>query len=140
MEWKFSKNKITEKDIKLVEKYFAVILPKTFKDIVIKHNGAKPSLSCFDMKNDKEKVFDSLISYQPNIENNVIDYYNTIKKQTTKNIIPFGEDPFGNLLCFLYEKNENPKVIFWNHEKENDNEINIIAANFDDFMRKLYKI
>lgn len=137
MEWKFSKDSITKKDIETVEKYLGVSLPERFKEIIVQHNGARPSLSYFDLEKEKEKVFDSLINYKLNTENNVIDYYDSIKNEIAEKIIPFGEDPFGNLLGFLYKNKANPSIIFYNHEISNE-KISVIADNFDDFINKLY--
>ena len=89
----------------------------------------------FDIEN--EKLFDSLIEFNLNTNNNVVDIYNNLKKNDIKNIIPFGEDGFGNYICFQYENlnQDNPNVVFFNHE---NHKLKYIADNFNEFLNILY--
>lgn len=135
MEWKFSKENLHISDIEKIEKLLSIKLPKEFKEIISNYNGARPSLISFDIENEKEKVFDALIDYNPNSKNNVIELFNRIKRISDNKIIPFGEDGFGNYICFQYHNTENPQIVFFNHE---NNKIKYIAESFNNFLKILY--
>lgn len=135
MEWKFKKNSLNKSEINLIENELSVKLPTDFINLITEYNGARPSLISFDIKDEKEKVFDALIDFSPNSKNNVIEIYNRLKKNNNKKIIPFGEDGFGNYICFQYQNSENPNVVFFNHE---NNQVKHIADNFKDFIEMLY--
>lgn len=135
MEWKFKKNGLDNSEINLIEHELSVKLPIDFVNLIRQYNGARPSLISFDLENEKEKVFDSLIDFSPNGNNNVIEVYKSFKKNSLKKNIPFGEDGFGNYICFQYQNSENPNIIFFNHET---NEVKLIADSFKEFIDMLY--
>ncbi len=57
-------------------------------------------------------------------------------------VIPFAEDPFANMLCFDYRKNDQPKVVFWNHEKACDDKesaISYVCSTFTELMSMLHE-
>jgi hypothetical protein len=94
-----------------------------------------PGLTLFDLENEKEKVFDSLIDFSLSKKNNVIEVYKNLENNDVKNIIPFGEDGFGNYICFQFKSPENPNVVFFNHET---GDIQTIANSFKEFINILY--
>lgn len=133
MEWKFVKSQLSEKEILEVEKLLNIKLPIEFKNIVIKYNGGQPIPYCFDLNNEKEKVFSSLINFDLNAKNNVLVMLKSL--ENINNIIPFGLDPFGNFICFQYQNSENPNIVFYNHE---NNEIKLITESFNNFLKLLF--
>ncbi len=54
-----------------------------------------------------------------------------------QNILPIGEDPFGNCFCILLTGNDKGAVCFWDHEcSENPEDgIHLLAPDFDSFLR-----
>lgn len=135
MEWKFKKNGLDNSEINLIEHKLSVKLPIDFVQLIKQYNGARPSLTSFDLENEKEKVFDSLIDFSSNSKNNVIEVYKWLKDSGVKKSIPFGEDGFGNYICFEYQNSERPNVVFFNHET---NEVKHIADSFNEFIEMLY--
>lgn len=135
MEWKFKKNGLHDSQINLVEQELYVKLPIDFVQIIKQYNGARPSLISFDLENEKEKVFDSLIDFSSNSKNNIFEIHKRFINDGVKKIIPFGEDGFGNYICFQYQNSENPNIIFYNHET---NEVKHIADDFKEFIEMLY--
>ncbi|HEL1761160.1 TPA: SMI1/KNR4 family protein [Streptococcus suis] len=59
---------------------------------------------------------------------------NIIINRLPSTLFPFGEDPFGNLLCFDYSDNQS--AVFWNHEMLDNNGQNTVfmAQSFTDFI------
>lgn len=56
-------------------------------------------------------------------ESGYLWYHMHRKDRLIEKVIPFAEDPFGNLLCFDYRNDDQPIIVFWEHEKAfNDKE------------------
>lgn len=133
---------ISSEDISLFEHKFAIKLPNDFKVVVMSNDGASSDLPCIDFGGEKEKVFSGLI---PLLEDN--DYSRTIVElmaDTDVNfpngIVPFGDDPFGNLDCLDYRSNSIPTIVYWDHDLEmnGNNQFGFVAENFTDFLNCLY--
>ena len=115
----------------MVEARLNISLPKSYIDQVLNTNGAHPDKSIFDTKSRKDCVFESLINWDKSRKANIYFWLDTIKME---NILPFGKDPFGNLICFDFSSGRNPQVVFWNHEND---QISFIADSFDSFLQDL---
>ncbi|CAM1346907.1 SMI1/KNR4 family protein [Tenacibaculum insulae] len=135
MEWKFKKNSLDNSQIKLIEQELSVKLPIEFVALIKQNNGARPSKNSYDLKNEKGKFFDSLIDYSFEEKNNVVAVYKRLKTYSVNKMIPFGEDGFGNYICFNYVNEENPNVVFYDHEI---NEVIEITNSFNEFLDLLY--
>ncbi len=138
IKWETRSHKIDQSDIIRVEKYFSIKFPADFIDIVLKHNGGIPNKKVYDFQNHKEAVFRRIFSFSPDDKNNIINVYENVKEQFPQKIIPFGDDPFGNLICFDYRS--KCRIVFWNHElyENTDKAINNICDSFSEFLMKLY--
>ncbi len=132
--WKNSKGNFEKEVVENFEKYHGIKFPEKYIEIVKKFNGAYPDKNKFDLENEKEKVFYKLLNWDLNRKNNLKEMYENHKTNFDGKIIPFGEDPFGNLFCFNFKK-ENPSILYWNHEL---NEHTLIAENFESFLKMLY--
>lgn len=115
----------------MVEARLNISLPKSYINQVLKTNGAHPDKNIFDTKSRKDCVFESLINWDRSRKANIYFWLDNIKME---NILPFGKDPFGNLICFDFSSNRNPKVVFWDHEND---QITFIADSFDSFLQGL---
>jgi len=132
--WKNSKGEFKKEVLENFEKNNGVKFPEKYVKIVKNFNGAYPDKNKFDLENEKEKVFYKLLNWDVNRKNNMIDFYKNHESHFDSKIIPFGEDPFGNLFCFNF-KNENPSVLYWNHEL---NQFTKVAEKFESFLNMLY--
>lgn len=55
-----------------------------------------------------------------------------------KGLIPFAPDGGGNYICFDYRKRkENPPIVFWHHEVEENEGIYPLANSFEEFVNSL---
>lgn len=123
--WKYVKPTSEEK-ILAVEKSKNVSLPKDLKDLILLNNNGRPSLSTFDTKKTKERVFKKLLSYNENDLENVYGAIEILKDQ--KGLFPVASDPFGNFICL---KNCN-KVVFFNHESSDVEDISNTVTELID--------
>ena len=138
MNWNFVKNTVSIDNLKKIENELSCSLPSDFVKTVTIYNGGCPEKVRYDLLNVKEKVFDRLVNFDIKSKNNVLSIYQAIKKRTKSNLIPFGEDPFGNYICFLFENNNQYKIVFWDHEQEASKSITFISNTFSEFIEKLY--
>lgn len=60
---------------------------------------------------------------------NVYSAFKVLKKIDSK-LLPFANDPAGNLICY-----DGSKVVHWNHETD---EIETVADSISSFFAKLY--
>ena len=74
-----------------------------------------------------QKIFKDLISYNREDEENIYQFEELFRM----NLIPFGLDPSGNVLCL----NDDKKVILYLHETQ---EKEFVTDNFSEFLNKLY--
>ena len=95
-------------------------------------NGAYPDKNVFDFQGRKGCVFESLINWDKARKAN---FYFWLEVIENKKIIPFGKDPFGNVICFDFSTSKDaPQIVFWNHE---NGDVSPIANSFDSFLNIL---
>ncbi|CAH2463216.1 SMI1/KNR4 family protein [Bacillus sp. S4] len=133
--WLFSGGSLAEDKIVEVESLFGFSLPDDYKKCVMENDGGYPEPNTFDCDSGRiEAVFNDLISLTDEDLNIKMFSEFAIQK-----LIPFGRDPFGNLICFDYRQNKNePTVIFYNHEEQNESAIEPICNTFTELLNRLY--
>lgn len=129
--WEKGRGQVNIKQIQEFESLYKVSFPEMYKKIILVSNGGYPSKTLFDLDNGREVVFESLINWDKARKAN---FYFWLDNLDIENIVPFGKDPFGNLICFDFSTQENPVIKFWDHET---NDFYVIAESFDDFLNKL---
>ena len=78
--------------------------------------------------------------YGLNANENLIDNYLNPPEFFPKNLVAFGENGGGNMICFDYRMDLNtndPPVIYWDHEANVGQDVSFLAHNFDDFLKML---
>lgn len=141
LRWICENDEIEIDAISKVEDIFRVIFPKDFIEVIIKNDGAYPKPNIFKV-NGREEVFNNLLSFSEGDYSNIIDTYNDVSDRLIEKIIPFAEDPFGNLICFDYRVNNQPQIIFWYHEKAfncKDSAISYVCDSFSGLLSMLYE-
>ncbi|MDM5186391.1 SMI1/KNR4 family protein [Bacillus sp. DX4.1] len=158
IQWDFKRDEISEEDILEVARKIGVAFPNDYIECVKINHGACPEPEVFDV-NGEERVFGSLLKYNSESYTEIYNIYNDYKDTLPKEIVPFGIDPAGDLICFDYKNHtENPIVVFWEHEdawkkealmksegitaeqaeeaaREN---VFYVAESFTEFLNKLY--
>ncbi|MFC7677707.1 SMI1/KNR4 family protein [Paenibacillus sp. GCM10028914] len=138
--WTFVEESVDDATIALVEQLFEVTFPRDYKDCIKKFNGGYPEPNNFDYDNGAQGVFNDLISFT-NSELNITMFHYLSEDSITKGIIPFGRDPFGNLICFDYRyTKESPSIVFYDHEEVGDESITLICESFSELLDKLYSM
>jgi hypothetical protein len=138
IKWITENSGICQKEINMIEEYFKIKLPNDYKECEFKFDGGYPIPNRFLVEG-KEEIFNNLISLR---DNNLIDVYQDIPDKLDNGIIPFAEDPFGNLICFDYRIDKVPKVVFWEHELAYENKacsIKYVCNTFSDLIGMLHE-
>ncbi len=139
--WICENDNVEIKTISNVETILGVKFPKDYIETVMKNDGGYPKPNRFDV-NDNEEVFNNLLSFDDEDYSNIINTYNDIKDRLVKKVIPFAEDPFGNMICFDYRNSDKPVVVFWDNEKafnDKDLAISYLCDTFTDLMLMLHE-
>ncbi|MGT2950269.1 SMI1/KNR4 family protein [Streptococcus cuniculi] len=87
--------------------------------------------------NNKMEVFNNLVSLDPKEYENIYEILEENSSRIGKYLFPFGEDPFGNLLCIDYSDNQS--IVFWNHEINYEEFIgtSYMCKGFTEFIAQL---
>ena len=115
--------------------YGANSLQTSFVEYISKYNAGIVEPHRFDLENEKGKVFGGFLSF--NTENSdgeelVSDIIEDLElyKNSELKALPFGLDPFGNMICL-----KDNKIYFWNHEED---DFIYICETITDFLNLLY--
>lgn len=125
----------SSKDIKKIERYFGVELPTDYAECAVANNGGRPWEDKFETSKGTTEQFNLLFDLRDNSQVwNPIEVYEDIRDRLEGKIIPFADDPGGNMLCFDYRKTKsNPKIVFWDHEIANTNPKKALTPACDTF-------
>lgn len=136
-----------QQDLEDFENWMKLPLPPNFRDFLLSQNGGIPEKSIIKV-GDKERVVQKL--YAITNESKIFTLAHlrkTYKDRIPKNMLPFGDDPAGNLFLMRLDDGESyGNIYFWDHENEADVEeepsyanVHFIAHTFDEFLSKLTK-
>ncbi len=126
--WKYIKP-LTDVNVILdFEKKAGIVIPDDLKSVIQDFNNGRPSPNCFDLQNEKEKVFKKLLSFNISDVENV---YECMELDTViEGLIPIASDSFGNFICL-----HQGKIYYWHSESDQKE---FLANTFTDFLNKLY--
>lgn len=139
--WICENESVETTSISKVEDIFGIEFPRDYVECIIKNNGGYPKPNRFNL-NGNEEVFNNFLSFDEEDSSNIINAYNDVKDRLIEKVIPFAEDPFGNLLCFDYRNSEQPIIVFWEHEKafnNKENAISFICNTFSELLNMLHE-
>ena len=129
MEWKYIEKLEDKNSISKIEKEYKIELPKLLKQLIIQYNGGKPVENVFVTEKNKEKLIQTLISYNKKDKVNIYVYNNFFEY----GYIPFAIAEFGDIIC-INVKNGN--VVLYNHELD---EFERVCESIDVFFKSLYE-
>jgi hypothetical protein len=116
VKWRSPDEPVTRETIERAAKELGVKFPLDYIECVMVNNGAHVSPELFEVEG-KEKVFGTLITYDKDDDEFIVNVFKDYSDTLPKKVIPFAFDPGGNLICFDYKDNEEkPVIVFWNHE------------------------
>lgn len=134
--WKYVKEKGNKEKILAYQNEHDIKFPDDYIDCVMEYQGGTPKPNVFDTIKNQERILKSLLSFCENKNENIFAVTEWLKDRIPKELIPFANDPSGNYICFEYANDNNPKVVYWNHET---NEIEYVAESFSELLDKLYE-
>jgi hypothetical protein len=73
--------------------------------------------------------------------NQINEIWSLIKDRLPPSTFPIASDPFGNYICFRYDR-DTPVVVFWDHEKAVGNaqrSVVKICNTFTELLDRLYE-
>lgn len=116
VEWQFADEPVSENYVEKIGDDLGVRFPKDYISCVAINHGANVEPDLFEVGN-RERVLGTLLSLDKDNDEFIVYVYNNYKDTLTKEILPIGFDPAGNLICFDYKNHEeDPIVVFWEHE------------------------
>ena len=130
--WKYVSPLKDGSEVDVLELKYCYMLPEDLKECIVKNNAGVPSLSTFDLGENKEMVFGGLLSFNEGDVDSIYDYISLFESDDGKGLkmFPFALDPAGNFFCI-----ENGKVVFYDHEMD---KTTVICNTFTEFLNMLY--
>ena len=126
--WKYVKPLVNLNSIVEYEALTGGLLPDDIKEVIKMYNGGRPSLKYYDLPNEKDKEFKTLLSFNRNDIENVFAFYPL--DSANGKIVPFASDPAGNLFVI-----KEGKMFLWLHESDTTV---FLAESFSAFLETLH--
>ena len=126
--WKYVKPLVNLNSIVEYEALTGGLLPDDIKAVIKMYNGGRPSLKYYDLHNEKDKEFKTLLSFNRNDIENVFAFYPL--DSANGKIVPFASDPAGNLFVI-----KEGKMFLWLHESDTTV---FLAESFSAFLETLH--
>ncbi|MEX9786594.1 MULTISPECIES: SMI1/KNR4 family protein [Providencia] len=131
IQWEKGRGKMNPSQLDEFEVEYHISFPTDYKKLVIANNGGYPTKTRFNIENGREAIFESLINWDVDRKANIYFWMQNLKLDK---VIPFGKDPFGNLICFDFRTSTEPSIKFWDHETD---ELYSISHNWGCFISSL---
>ena len=123
-------------------------LPEDYREFLLLYNGGRPEPGCFQFAQRTGPYTDSVIDWFLTLHENPYTYTNLERKldvfadRIPPGTLPIANDPGGNCVLLGLNADIRGKVYFWDHDREPARQpdwsnIDLIAEDFDTFMRKL---
>ncbi|NPC92046.1 SMI1/KNR4 family protein [Bacillus sp. WMMC1349] len=123
IKWRTWDEPVTKEEVENVGEKLGVKFPLDYIEVAMNYNGGHVSHKLFQVEG-KEKVFGTLLTYDNEGDEYILDIFNDYKDTLPKKIVPFAFDPSGNLICFDYKDHEDqPIIVFWEHENAWEKEV-----------------
>ena len=134
---------VSDEQVHEVEQAIGRPLPQDYLRVARVNQGRKPQPDYFDTT-DGGSVISCLLVFEKDHFEYILERMwlmeGGLSPDIVPFIVPFAEDPAGNLICFDYRAGpENPTVVFWDHEANAKRRIQAIASSFTDLLDKLHK-
>jgi len=135
-----SRARVTRARIAEIEEQLDVELPAPYRNFLLQHNGGRPRPATFVPKGESEATETVhcflAIDGDPDVDDlltNVEDYGGRISDA----FLPVALDAFGNLICIRVKGKSKNRIYFWDHEMEDDEDIDpmrLVAEDWDTFV------
>lgn len=127
------------------EKGYNIKFPQEYINLVRFHDGGTLEKNIFIYQKEREVDANGIGFFLPwrketlELEGEyIIDQINNPPEFFPKGLIPFAPDGGGNYICFDYRNcQENPPIVFWHHEVEENEGVFPLANSFEKFVDSL---
>lgn len=137
VEWRYREPLGHDQDIRAIEEYARVRLPADYRAFVRDHNGATPKPRVLTLPTGRNVLLNRLLRVEADAVDSIKGRMDALRDgHRVVNLLPFADDPFGNLFCFEYARREFEGVVFWDHEK--NDAVNRICATFTELIDSLH--
>lgn len=121
------------KYITKAEKILGYKFPQELVDLITNCNGGSPTTCIFDTSHDSGRVFNSLMSFNPDDEVNIFSLiqHEDFKREFKKHI-PFAEDGRGDILV-MSMGGQRGAIFLWDHEIR---EYNFVCSDLNTFLEE----
>jgi len=121
----------------------AVNFPQDYIAIVVNHSGASNPDKCEFEYEDNGRVrvgnFGLLLSLGDGQSENIFEAIENLGDQLPAGVIPIVDTGMGDFICFDYRKEGAPCIVYFSHEKNDEQAIIPLASSFAEFLGKLRK-
>jgi hypothetical protein len=121
-------------------------IPPSYRAFLAEHNGGEPVRAVFSFQQDNKDQSDSVkvfFGIAPSPDGDLVDAAESVSGRVPAEVLPIGEDSFGNLICLDGREGRDGPVLFWDHEHEGEppDEANLyeIAPDLQTFLNSLYE-
>ena len=117
-------------------------LPEDFREYLLKYNGGLPEPNNFNIHNDCSSIH-HMFGIHDGPEYTSLKWNVEINTTAIPNLLmPFADDPFGNILCIGVKGDVKGEIFFWDHEVCEDgnwSDIVKISDSFTLFINSLFE-
>jgi hypothetical protein len=112
-----SKKALTVADLNEVERALGIKLPEDLRRLYLQTNGGRPIDSYFVIKG-TEYIFNDFFPIKYGKGSTLEECYQSLAEDRIipRHLVPFANDPGGNLYCFSTASEKFGSVWFWDHE------------------------
>lgn len=138
IQWVSTHGQVEHEVVQYIEKSIGVIFPEDYKSIARVNHGGSPIPDTFNLEEYGEGVINRLLSFNQDSPLYIIKVWESLKTlhRQPKEIVPFANDPFGNLYVFDYREGDNPTLAVYDHE-EGDDPLSPLCNNFTEWISNL---
>ncbi|MEB3750761.1 SMI1/KNR4 family protein [Geobacillus sp. FSL W8-0032] len=135
-----AKEKITIEDIQEIELKYHFTFPEEFKEHYLSYNGGEPEKYVFVDEDGDEYIIQQFIP----IKGGNRDFDTTLRDLRRDGIIPdwlipFAEEPSGDLYCFSIAEGSEGDIYLWYHEEvdDPDNSYSYLCDSLSEFINSM---
>lgn len=113
-------------------------LPIEYRNFLLKTNGGRPKPSVFQIPgqgDDRVRYFFGL--GMPDAYMDLAVWIDRTSDRLPPEMLAIASDAFGNLVVLQLAGSEAGRVLFWDHEAEDDEALTQLALTFVDFLSQL---
>ena len=137
VEWKYAEPLSDDEDLHALEEHVMLPLPTDFRAFVREHNGALPKPNAISLSGGWEVLVNHLLRIESTAVDNLRACATALwQEHRAMKLLPFANDPFGNLFCFEYSGREVTGVVFWDHENGASSRVGSTFSEFVEALRE----